>query len=184
MTFLYVRERWSPARPLRASKIALCSGGPGTKEDPEPASRKCAALLSASLRSHLPETPTLALALVHLVLAFLFCGASQAAVTAISQDCGSWRWELAAPGDTEAQTGSLDLEAGLWVGTGLGDDCQVCQVGLRCMWGPATWRHPLGQALLPGLVPGDKGTEVQHDHAWGGGEGGREPGSRRTESLR
>lgn len=67
-----------------ASKIALCSGGPGTKEDPEPASRKRAALLSASLRSHLPETPTLALALVHLVLAFLFCGASQAGVTARS----------------------------------------------------------------------------------------------------
>ena len=106
------RERRSPARSLRASKIALCSGGPGTKGDPEPASRKHAALLSASLSSYLPETPTLALALVHLVLGVLFSGASQAAVTARSQDCGRWRWELAAPGDTDAQTGSLDREAG------------------------------------------------------------------------
>ena len=158
----------------------MCSGGPGTKEDPEPASRKRAALLSASLSSYLPETPTLALALVHLVLGFLFSGASQAAVTARSQDCGSWRWELAAPGDTEAQTGSLDREAGLWVETGLRDDCQVCQVGLWCRWGPATWRYLPGQAVLPCLVPADRGTEVQHDHAGGGGEEG---GSQDLEEL-
>ena len=101
-------------------------------------------------------------------------------MTARSQDCGSWRWELAAPGDTDAQTGSLDREAGLWVETGLRDDCQVCQVGLWCRWGPATWRCRPGQALLPCLVPADRGTEVQHDHARGGGEEG---GSQDLEEL-
>ena len=56
--------------------------------------------------------------------------------------------------------------------TGLRDDCQVCQVGLWCRWGPATWWYRPGQALLPCLVPADRGTEAQHDHAWGGGEEG------------
>lgn len=50
-----------------------------------------AALPSPSLCSHLSVTPALALALIHLVLAFPFCGARQAAVIARSQDCGSWR---------------------------------------------------------------------------------------------
>ena len=43
----------------------------------------------------------------------------------------------------------------------------VVQVGASCM-------EVSGQALFPGLVPGDRGTEVKHEHAWGrGGTGAR-----------
>lgn len=43
----------------------------------------------------------------------------------------------------------------------------VVQVRASCM-------EVSGQALFPGLVPGDKGTEVKHDHAWvRGGTGAR-----------
>lgn len=54
-----------------------------------PSSRKLAVLFTPSLHSHLPVTPALALVTVHLVLAFPFCCARQATVTARSQDWGS-----------------------------------------------------------------------------------------------
>lgn len=92
-------------RPLTGS----CAAGPyPALEGLEPSgalcssSKKLAALPSPPLCPHLLVTPALALALVHLLLAFPSV-VPQAAVTARPQDYGSWKWELAASGHPDTQ---------------------------------------------------------------------------------